>query len=274
MPNVLLKPYKTPSPWRRLAVADWRPSRDPQVYARVELNMTQAMAWLEVRRSEGHKVTPTHLVVYGLGKALRAHPAANGLIVRGKVRLRQAVDIFCQVGLEGAQPDLTGVVIRDADAKTPMEIATELGARAAALKSGKPELKADRNFEGSRKLMNLVPSFFLRPALRVVDFFTYVLNLNLGGLGIPRDPFGSAMVTSIGSLGIDEAWPPLPPLSRAAIILAVGKVQQRAVVVDSQVVAAPMMTVCVCFDHRLMDGILAGKMARVFSAVFENPSAI
>jgi len=41
-------------------------------------------------------------------------------------------------------------------------------------------------------------------------------------------------------------------------ILGVGRVAQRAVVVDDMIVARPMMTLTLVFDHRALDGHPAG----------------
>lgn len=67
---------------------------------------------------------------------------------------------------------------------------------------------------------------------------------------------GTFTVSTLGSTGIDWFTPVLNPPQIA--ILGVGRVAPRAVVVDGAVVARPMMTLTLVFDHRALDGHPAG----------------
>jgi pyruvate/2-oxoglutarate dehydrogenase complex dihydrolipoamide acyltransferase (E2) component len=67
---------------------------------------------------------------------------------------------------------------------------------------------------------------------------------------------GSFTVSTLGATGIDWFTPVLNPPQIA--ILGVGRVVQRAVVEDGTVVARPMMTLTLVFDHRALDGHPAG----------------
>jgi len=67
---------------------------------------------------------------------------------------------------------------------------------------------------------------------------------------------GTFTVSTLGATGIDWFTPVLNPPQIA--ILGVGRVAQRAVVVDGAVVARPMMTLTLVFDHRALDGHPAG----------------
>jgi len=97
------------------------------------------------------------------------------------------------------------------------------------------------------------------------------LNLNLSILGVPSDAFGSVMITNIGSLGLDEAYPPLVPYSRVPMVLAMGAVTDTPVVEDGKVVPGKVMRLCASFDHRILDGAHAAKMVRVLREWIEHP---
>ncbi len=56
-----------------------------------------------------------------------------------------------------------------------------------------------------------------------------------------------------------------------AAILAVGAIKPRAVVRDGVVVAAHTMFVTVSCDHRIIDGVMAGRFLEELKASFENP---
>ena len=96
-------------------------------------------------------------------------------------------------------------------------------------------------------------------------------NISLRFLGLPRDPFGSAIITNVGSLGIDVAWAPLVPFTRVPLMVSVGTMQMAPQVVGDQVLPRPTMSVAVTVDHRLIDGVHAGAMTKIFKRCFENP---
>ncbi len=79
---------------------------------------------------------------------------------------------------------------------------------------------------------------------------------------------GTFTVSTLGATGIDWFTPVLNPPQIA--ILGVGRVAPRAVVVDGAVVARPMMTLTLVFDHRALDGHPAGLF---LSAVVRRLSA-
>jgi pyruvate/2-oxoglutarate dehydrogenase complex dihydrolipoamide acyltransferase (E2) component len=67
---------------------------------------------------------------------------------------------------------------------------------------------------------------------------------------------GTFTVSTLGATGIDWFTPVLNPPQIA--ILGIGRVAERAVVIAGQVVARPMMTLTLVFDHRALDGHPAG----------------
>jgi len=267
MPNIELRPFKRPSMWRRMSLANWRAPTDPQVYGRMELDMTRALAYAEeVGAAAGVKVTPTHLAARAVAYALGRHPAANALIRWNRVYERKTVDVFCQVAIPGKN-DLSGAVIRDADTKDVTEIARELKERASRVREGTDELSE------SRRLLDVIPAFMYRLILGILSFFQYTLNLDLRFMGLPKDAFGSVMVTSIGSLGIPEGWAPLVPMSRCPMVISVGAVLDRPWVVDGRIEIRPICVVSAAFDHRVMDGVSGGRLGREVQDYLADPAA-
>ncbi len=257
------------SSWRRLAVHVWRPPADPTVYGVLEVDMRAALRWLAEANaaSSGVRLTPTHLVVKAIAKALAETPAANGMIALGRVYLRDSVDVYCQVATEGGR-DLSGVKIRHADRKSPHDVAAELQSSAAAVREGR-----DAGSESTKKSLGRVPDFLLRPLLRLTGFLTFDLRLNLGALGIAYDQFGSAMVSNVGGFGLHNGLAPLVPVSRSPIVLLVGEVSERPLAEHGAVIAAPMLNIGATFDHRLIDGFQAARMAKTVIEAVKDPGA-
>ncbi|MCR4413042.1 MAG: 2-oxo acid dehydrogenase subunit E2, partial [Thermoguttaceae bacterium] len=211
MVNVSLGPHRRPSMWRKMALAAWPHPSDPQVYARLEVDVLQALAFArrESQRS-GQRITMLHLVARSVALALRQHPEANALVRWGRVYPRRHIDLFFQVAVPHG--DLSGVVIRDVDAKGPAQIAQELHEKARAVKRGSDPVLAK-----ARRRLVRTPALVYGGLLRVIEFLGYALNLSLHWFGIPKDPFGGAMVTDLASLGIAEGFAPLVPRTRVPL---------------------------------------------------------
>ena len=57
-----------------------------------------------------------------------------------------------------------------------------------------------------------------------------------------------------------------------AAILAVGAIEDRAVVRDGEVVVRPMMTMTLTVDHRAVDGATAAEFLATVKALLEEPA--
>jgi hypothetical protein len=137
--------------------------------------------------------------------------------------------------------------------------------RARAIREGK-----DPAFEKSRGLFKALPFFVLRPLLRVVDVLTNELHLHLPGQGMPRDPFGTAVITNVGMFGIDTAFAPMVPLGRCPMLLLVPEVRERPWVEAGKLCVRPVLRLCATFDHRIIDGYAAGLLAKEIREVLES----
>ena len=261
------KPLQPLRGWRRVATQAWRPPQDPSVYAHLDIPMRSALAYVErLREQTGVRITVTHLVARGVALALRQYPQLNGIVARGRIMLRDTVDIFLQVAIEGGT-ELSGIKIARADEKSVLEIAREMEARVERLRA-----RRDRQVERTKSLLDRIPLPLLGPVMRSIAYLVYDLDLDLTRLGVVKDEFGSAMVTNVGMFGLAQAYAPLVPFSRTPLVVLVGEVQEKPVAEAGRVVVRPMMTLGVTFDHRFMDGWHGGAMAQLFRAFLEDPA--
>lgn len=277
MENIRLSPQERVSTFRRLAVAAWGPPRDPSIYGSVLVDATPALAWLEgLRARTGCQATVTHLVGRALAVALAERPDLNALIRLGRFYRRVDVDIFFQVALQAASNDpgaldLSGVLVRGADRKPVEAIARELGERLAAVREDR-----DPELAGARRALGLLPGALLRPLQVALDVLQYSLNLRVPGL--PRDPFGSAAVTNVGMYGVTWAYAPLFPPSRSPIVVLVGAITRQPWVVHDgageRIEVRPVLPLHATFDHRVLDGVQAARLAARIQALLAEPALL
>lgn len=273
--------------WRKVALSAWGPPRSPAAYGMLDIDCEPALAYIDkLRASSGERVTLTHVLGRAIALAIAEHPEVNGFVSRGRLMVRDTVDVFFQVvffddddagkGAEKSEKsekkkgaNLAGAKVRRADQKSTVEIARELRERAGRIRA-RGDAETAR---GSATLASL-PAPLVGLATRAGGFLSYDLGLDLSRFGVPYDAFGSCLVTNVGVFGIPVAWAPLLCLSRAPLVLTLGAVRPAPVVRDGAVVVRRVATVGVVFDHRLMDGYHAGKMAQTLLAAMAAPDSL
>ena len=263
------KPFEDVSTFRRMAAAMWQRPRDPSIYGSMDLDATAALAFLAAQRDQPVKITITHLVARAVALALRAQPELNGKVrFWGRLEQRATVDVFVTVATEGAR-DLSGARIERADEKSLVELAREIAARAGQIRRG-----ADPSYRKSKALLARTPWWLARPATWLSDVLVNELHVDLAAQGMPRDPFGSAIVTSVGMFGIDSAFAPFVPLARCPMLILVPEVRPRPWAVGDRVEVRPVLRLCATFDHRLIDGAAAGRFAAQLGDLFAAPERL
>lgn len=257
---------KTMSTRRKLAIATWSAPQEGNIYGKLTVDATKALAYLEeVRRKTGEKVTITHLVGKAVAEALRQAPTLNGRIVWGKYVPFDTVDIAFLVALEGGN-DLAKAKVSSADQKSIADIARELGAVSGRLRSG-----GDRDFEKSKGAIKAMPMWLLKRMVWLTGFLASSLGMSIKALGVEPFPFGSCIITSVGMFGIDEGFAPPTPFARVPVLILVGAVRDRPAVVDGQIKVQPQVTINATIDHRFIDGAQLGVLAKVMREYLEDP---
>jgi hypothetical protein len=164
---------------------------------------------------------------------------------------------------------LLGLTIDNAENKSIEEIAIELKGKAKRIKAGH-----ENEMTKSVRTLSFVPWQLMKFVLNFTSFLNYDLNLPMQLFGMPKDPFGSVMITNVGSMGVETAWAPLVPYTRVPLLLTVGSIVQRPWVVDGKIEVRPIMRIGCTFDHRFMDGVHAAAMNRLFVKYFEQPELL
>jgi len=89
----------------------------------------------------------------------------------------------------------------------------------------------------------------------------------------PEEYTGSTLsVSNLGMLGIQEFTAIINPPEAA--ILAIGAMEERAVVVQGAVVVQPRMRITMSCDHRVIDGATGAVFLQTLQGMLEEPAAI
>jgi pyruvate dehydrogenase E2 component (dihydrolipoamide acetyltransferase) len=253
--------------WRKIASAVWGPPSDPQIYGFFEVDATKLAAFMRDARELGHHVTPTHLAGRALAQALLAVPSLNVRLVGGRAIPRESIDVFFITSLARGT-DLSGTKLANVDQMSAIEVARELDERSRRLRAGD-----DPALARAKRAMEVLPRPLLRLALRFSSWLAGTLARDIPWLGVSRSPFGSAMVSSVGMLGVPSGFTPLSFLYKVPAIVLLGEITEKPVAVAGAVEIHPVLPVTATIDHRYADGAELGVALKTFRAYLEDPTA-
>ncbi|MFS8563727.1 MAG: pyruvate dehydrogenase complex dihydrolipoamide acetyltransferase [Rhabdochlamydiaceae bacterium] len=93
-----------------------------------------------------------------------------------------------------------------------------------------------------------------------------------GKLQLEEYTGGSFTISNSGMLGISHFVAVINPPQAA--ILAVGGIEDKAVVEDGEVIAGKVMTLTLSADHRVIDGLAGAKFLKTVQQFLENPAML
>ncbi len=245
------------TPWRVASAAIYTTPTDSRVYGTLDIDVTRAKRFLDEQREQGNKLTMVHLATAVLARAVAFDvPEMNCFIRRGAVVGRERVDVMVPVQV-GGDVGVTAVVIRDAHARPVSSIAEEIRAKAARGRGG-GESKAAQN----KYMLNRIPWPLRRPVFRLLKWITVDMGVEIKGLGLSAHTFGSFVVSDIGSFGLNTGMTALMPAAKIPAVIVLGKMEEKPVVRNGEIVVRTILPLTGTFDHRIVDGAQIGKLAR------------
>jgi pyruvate dehydrogenase E2 component (dihydrolipoamide acetyltransferase) len=252
---------------RRLAIASFRASRDGRIYTRLAVDATPVLVYVEAARVRtGEQVTVTHVVAAALARAIREVPEVGTRVVLGRARPIPGCAVSFTVDVDGGR-DLAPVRVDDADSKTPAQIAALVRPAVARVRRGE-----DAQHGAAATWARRTPWFALRAGLEVAGFV--FAGLGVAAFGQRAFPLGSALISNVGPLGLDEAFLAPMPMARVPLYLSIGAIHDAAMVVDGAVAVRPELVLVATGDHRLVDGAHAGTVIIALRRLLADPAQL
>lgn len=258
-------------------MATWRPGKDPRIFATMDIEAPRLLEYIgQVRDATGQHVTPMDLVGRAAGKILEALPGLNGRVVFGSFLPSPTIDCSFVVslrtdlvtGVQAASTDASSTVVRRINEKPPWVIAKELTDRASCIRHGE-----DPQFKQMKTMVKVLPPLLLRAVMDGIGFVTESLQLPLPFFGVEARPFGSILVSNVGTYGLDSAAAPAPTFCHVPFGIIMGAVTDKVLARDGQPVVRPVLPLTISLDHRFVDGYQAATMARIFREYLADPAA-
>lgn len=240
--------------FRKVALSLWSGAFDPSVYGFVDLDVTLLK----------DKSQALSLIVKALAETMVKNPKLYTMIRWGFVESREEKMITVMVNIPGQKSDdLSAVNIKDAHLMDVAQIKNNLVTRATKVRS-----KEDSELGPVLNLIGKLPQWLMVFFLKIYEISIYEFKTNLGLKILPYRPFGSIIVSNVGSLGLPCALLPLVPMARATLMVSAGKISLEPKVVNGEICIREMMKLGITFDHRLFDGSHAARMLNDFEKSF------
>ena len=198
---------------KKINYTSWSNPYDPQTYTTLRLDITKIIPYLK-EKSEKIKrhITPTIFTVKLMAIILKKYPEVYGYIKFGIYDTKEGVDICCLVQV-GDGKELANTTITDCDKKNFIQITDELVDSVKLLRERKNK---DQNFK--MKIFKFIPTYITGPFTQIVSYLSSI-GVKFNALGLKKFEFGSCVITSIGGLGIEHSYAPIPPLTFAPLLL-------------------------------------------------------
>jgi pyruvate dehydrogenase E2 component (dihydrolipoamide acetyltransferase) len=261
---------KVNTPWRKTATAIYKRSIDGRVYGTFEVEMDAVLDYINKNKEKGIRITITQIAMAALGRAIALDvPDVNVFVKRGNIVPRDNVGVYTAV-MKANSSEMGGFVLRNIEDKGIFDITREMDERVS-------KSKKEDHEEGASQSKNILASLGW-PLRNIVFNFVRWWHIQLGKelkiFNIANDSFGSAMVTNIGHHDLQYGFPALLPIANVPIIIALGKIQDRPVVRDGEIVIRKIMPATATLDHRIFDGSQGGILATAINRYLADPACL
>lgn len=253
-------------PFRRLMFFIMPTRNESVVYFESAVRAEKLEAWLASLPPElGAHVT--HALVGAVNVALAENPRMNQFVSGKRLYARNGRYITFSMKRKklDAKAKLSAVKLRMQDGESFDQLCTRINGDIAVERSGK-KTAADKEYE----LFDLLPNPVLRLAQKAL--------VGLDQLGLLPGFFieGDGMYTSIfianlGSLDMAPGFHHLYEWGNCPLFMMVGRVEERPVVQDGQVVVGRVLPMRFSFDERVDDGLTARDGIRTAIRILEDP---
>ncbi len=252
---------------------------NPYVCVTAAVDFSGARDYLEQLNSgQGARVSVNHLVVAAVARVLHEFPEANAWIVGKEIRRQQHVGVAMPVDLTGSEAagqQTSLAVVQDADTLTLRQVA----------EAGRREVTAERKGQHSNPVIRAIsgaverlPYGVLARGLDVAELaarhplVSGLLQRQLGFTTVVTNagaPFGKMD----GMLFRGAAMELPQRLIHVGTVWGISAIQDEVLAIKGKAEVRPTMPVVMVFDHRLFDGVKAGRILVRLAQLIQDPAS-
>ncbi len=256
---------------------DW--PANPFVCVAGAFDFTNARVYLaSLREQGGPEVTINHLLAASVGRVLKEFPMANARVIGKRIELLEQVGLAMPVSLAGhvtETRELSMAMVAQIDILSLRQVADACRSSVAGERAGRSQRPV---VQWVNRFLEHMPLPLMSRGLDALDWlgrrpaFAAELQKHIPVSACLSNP-GAAFREVEGAVLRAVSFAPPPRLNPVGTIWAVSAVQDEVIAEEGQPVVRPMLPVALVFDHRLFDGIMAGKVLTRFAELIREPQA-
>jgi pyruvate/2-oxoglutarate dehydrogenase complex dihydrolipoamide acyltransferase (E2) component len=266
-----------PSAVRRALLWWFGHPANAHISATVAIDFTQSKAYLSSLSEQGFKISVHHLLVAAITRTLVEFPMANARIFGRKIVSIQDVGVGMPVNLLGhpgeRKAELTMAVLAQTNQLTLAELAAKQRQTIQEERKGKAQNTMVKLLFG---LAESAPDLVF---YRGMDLMSRALQSPLIGQRMFQYAPVTTGITNPGAVVSDPgllfraASVSIPQrLVHVGTLWGIGVIQDEVVAIQGKMEIRPMLPVALMFDHRLFDGVMAGRLLSFFAGVLRDPA--
>ena len=262
----------------RRVLMSWFSGGTPYVSASGVLDFSAAQTYLRgLEADHGVKVSVQALLAAALGRVHVEFPQANRRILGGRVFQPPSVGLAMPVNLlghaGGGRMELSMMVMEAVDRKSLRQINDELRGAVKDERRGQPKTPVLRHVTSLAERLPgpIVHHGFQALSLVLDNPSLAALSWRLAPAAVGLTNPGAAITPGSGVLFRAAAVQlPVRPI-HVASMFGVSTVQDEVFAIDGQAEVRPALPLVYIFDHRLIDGVLAGRVLVRLGELLQRP---
>jgi pyruvate/2-oxoglutarate dehydrogenase complex dihydrolipoamide acyltransferase (E2) component len=258
------------SPRRKLLISTWSSPSNPGIYGTMELNCEIIDNFIEKfnKKNPESLITYTHFFLKLIGKSVKCSKDANGTFAFGQFVPFEDVNITTLVSI--GKDQLTGVTITKCDSSSLKEIKANCSPKFKELKKDK-----NKDFLNKKNITRILPSFLVSTVIHIFTFISYYLGTSIKYFGIKKYSSGSFLFSNLTKLDYHFAFAPLINCTRSAIVFALCKPENKAVVNEKdEIIIRKMINLNMVIDHRYGDAAGLEPLIKEMYRLAANPEGL
>lgn len=255
------------------------PPYNPYVTVHCAVDATALIAYVEaVNEGPGPRVSLQHLVTAAVARAYREHPSVNASVIGPRVVRHDTVGVAMPVDLvdDDGSADLGLVIVDGAESLSLRELAARTRSHVER------ERGTSKGFSWSRlgyRVLDRAPTRLLNGGLNVAGRLArlgpiahrlherFPISVVVTNVGAAIDVPPGAMVRG-GSLALPNR------LVEIGSVFGIFPVNDEVLAIDGEPVVRPVMPFSYVWDHRLFDGVVAGRMLTRLTEILADPGGV
>ena len=244
------KELKHVSPIFRLMPCLMKERDDSQVFFNDDLVIKKMDEYIAKKAEEGIRITILDIVFAGIVRIIGERPKLNRFVVNGRIYARNEITLTMTVKKsltdEGEETSIKAHF-------TGKENIFEVKDKLQNLISENKDTETSNGMDNVAGTLSKIPSGFLKFAVGMLKFLDKRGHLPKKIIEI--SPFhSSAVVTNVGSLGIDSIYHHIYNFGTTSMFFAIGKKKKSYVFEDDEIYKERCINLAFVGDERICDG--------------------